>query len=127
MSDIQYTKVKRFVEFVLIATIIHEFGHCLTKHLFGSQFLTPSLPALVGSDKQDPQLGEIGQDIEMGVFGCIVVLEWADSALFHNSERLWHVDKLIGWVKIKNTLSKWFILSTWIAISVDHLLSISYR
>ncbi len=111
--------MKRVVEFTLIATILHELGHCLTKYIFGPQFLTPWLPALVGLDKRGSKcLGEIGQDIEMELLGCITVLEWEDPALFSPPARLWRVDKLLGMVKLKMTQTEWYTLSTWIFLCI---------
>ncbi|KAF9043564.1 hypothetical protein BDZ89DRAFT_1155966 [Hymenopellis radicata] len=127
VTEIQYAKVKRSVEFVLIATILHELGHCLTKHLFVPQFLTPHLPAhLVGSETRGAQhLGEVGQDIEMGILGCIAVFEWTEPASFHSSaERLWHIDSVLGWVKGINVADQWYRLTD---AQIDHVIQMVHH
>ncbi|KAF9030348.1 hypothetical protein BDZ89DRAFT_1112245 [Hymenopellis radicata] len=128
VTEVQYAKVKRFVEFVLIASILRELGHCLTKYLFGPRFLTPYLPLLVGSDQRgDEHPGEIGQDIEMGILGCITVLEWADPALFYStdaSERLWRVDRLLGWVKKDAYITQWYSLTD---AQIEHVIEMVHH
>ncbi|KAF9030329.1 hypothetical protein BDZ89DRAFT_1064751 [Hymenopellis radicata] len=123
VTEIQFVKVKRFVEFVLISTILHELGHCLTKYFFGPQFVTPYLPVLVGSEQRGVErVGEIGQDIEMVMVGCIAALQWEEpgSFYFDANERLWTVDKLVGWVKTQDvdSVEKWYSLTD---AQIDHV------
>jgi hypothetical protein len=73
---------------------LHELQHCLTKHFFSANFITP-LSSTPGSADGKGN-GEVGHRFEVFYFGFITVAEWDSTISANTKGRMWDVKKVLA-------------------------------